>query len=88
MEDLIMKEKNPALYKNKQKEFILKALTDPSFRKMLIKQPEKALGRKNTTQTQKEIKIVLAVVKGIEAQIANIADELLCLNGNGPCGIA
>jgi hypothetical protein len=82
-----MEMKKKASLKKAQKELILKALTDASFRKMLTTDPAKALGKKITPQMANDIKIVLAVVKGIDAQISNLADELLCANG-GPCGIA
>ncbi len=81
-----MNEKNPPAYKKRQKELILKALTDPRFRKLLGSNPVAALGKKVTATQLKEIKIVLAAVKGIEAQISHIADELLCANGG--CGVA
>ncbi len=78
--------KKPAL-KKAQKDLILKALTDASYRRLLATDPAKALGKKITAQIEKEVKMVLAVVKGIDAQISHLADELLCANG-GPCGIA
>lgn len=71
----------------KQKEFIIKALTDPAFRKKLRDNPELTLQKKITPERKKEIGMLLAVVKGIESQISALADELLCANG-GPCGIA
>jgi len=72
----------------RQKELILRALTEPAFRKMLATNPKQALDKKRITPTiKKEIGIVLAIVKGIDAQIAALADQLLCANG-GPCGIA
>ena len=83
-----MAEKRGAEYTQKQREFILKALTDPGFRKELAANPGRALRlREIKPEEQKEVNLVLAAVRGIEAQIANLADELLCANG-GPCGIA
>lgn len=74
--------------KGANKALVVRALTDPKFRKMLTEDPAKALGvAKLTAVKERELKIVLAVVKGIDRQIANLADELLCANG-GPCGIA
>ena len=62
-----------------QRELIIKALTDPKFRKLLAADPAKALGvKKITTEREKEIKLVLATVKGIDVQIGAMADELLC----------
>lgn len=79
--------KTPA-YKKRQKDLILRALTDPKFRKQLAAEPEKALGiGKLKPEMLKDVKMVLAAVKGIDAHIAAIADELLCANGGG-CGIA
>lgn len=70
------------------KALVVRALTDPAFRRLLAEQPAKALGvAKLSAVKEREVKIVLAVVKGIDRQIANLADELLCANG-GPCGIA
>lgn len=75
-------------YKKRQKELILKALTDPKFRKALATNPQEALKQKRlTAEALKEVNLILAAVKGIEAQISALADELLCANG-GPCGIA
>lgn len=82
-----MDEKKTPAYKKRQKELILRALTDPKFRKLLATDPKKALSKDVIGPTiQKEISLVLAAVKGIEAQISHLADELLC--ANGPCGIA
>ncbi len=79
-------EKKDAGFKKRQKELILRALTDPKFRKQLMAEPEKTLGlKKMTPEMLKEVKIVLAAVKGIDAQIAALADELLCANGG--CGV-
>lgn len=61
------------------KELILKALTDARFRRLLAKDPEQALGVEELTEeNKKEIAFVLATVKGIDAQIRHIGDELLC----------
>lgn len=81
-----MAAKRTAGLKKRQKELVLKALTDPVFKRLLAKDPQKALGKKVTATMQKEIAMLLAVIKGIESQISAIADELLCANG-GPCGI-
>lgn len=73
---------------DKNRELICKALIDPAFRKKLKRDPASALGvTELSKENEAEIRLVLAAVKGIEAQIASIADELLCANG-GPCGIA
>jgi hypothetical protein len=78
----------PARYDKKQKALILKALTDPKFRKALAANPAAALGAKiMTPEKRREVALLLAAIKGINAQIAALADELLCANG-GPCGIA
>ena len=69
----------------KNRDMILRALTDRKFRKLLEATPEQTIGRV-TDVKQREISLVLATVRGIEAQIKAIGDELLCLNG--PCGIA
>lgn len=74
--------------KAKNRELVYKALTDPSFRKLLQTQPAKALGV--TTLSPEKAKMVttaLSAIKEIDAKISSIADELLCANG-GPCGIA
>jgi hypothetical protein len=74
--------------KTVNKQLVVKALTDTSFRNMLEKDPKKALGKAKLTEKQAlEVKLVLTAVKGIERQISSLADELLCANG-GPCGIA
>ena len=70
----------------KNRDMILRALTDRKFRKLLEATPDQALGARVTDVKQREISLVLATVRGIEAQIKAIGDELLCLNG--PCGIA
>lgn len=72
--------------KRLNRELVLRALTDPQFRKLLQANPSKAIGKAVTSVRQREIDLVLATVKGIEAHIRLVADELLC--ANGPCGIA
>jgi hypothetical protein len=62
-----------------QRELILKALTEPKFRKLLASSPAEALGVKTiTAETSREIRVILATVKGIDAHIGAMADELLC----------
>jgi hypothetical protein len=81
-------EKKTQAYKRRQKELILRALTEPVFRRMLVTDPAKALGRgRISPEMKKEVSMVLAIVKGIDSQISALADELLCANGGG-CGIA
>ncbi|MGD2248166.1 MAG: hypothetical protein PVF58_07140 [Candidatus Methanofastidiosia archaeon] len=62
-----------------ERELILKALTDPEFRKSLED------GTADITDTTR--KYVLSAVNGINTQVAAAADELLCAYGPGPCGI-
>ena len=72
-----------------QRELVMRALTDPKFRKALQQNPEEALGVKGLEPVnQKEIAVVLALVKGIDAQIAALADELLCAGGGCSIGRA
>jgi len=73
---------------DKNRDMIYKALLDPVFRKRLKRDPAAALGvAEISKENLAEVRMVLAAVKGIENQIASIADELLCANGGG-CGIA
>jgi hypothetical protein len=75
-------------YRERQKKLIVRALTDPKFRVLLEKSPEKALNvDKLSAENVKEVKFILASVKGIRTQISSLADQLLCANGGG-CGIA
>ncbi len=68
----------------KQRQMVLRALTDAKFRKMLQTDPKTALSlEKVTPEIQKEIRMVLAAVKGIHTQIGAIAHELLCAYGVG-----
>jgi hypothetical protein len=70
------------------RDLILRALTDRSFRKLLETSPQRALNMARVTDVNKsEIRMVLATVRGLEAQIRSVGDELLCLTGP-PCGIA
>jgi CHAT domain-containing protein len=65
--------------KEKQRQMVLRALTEPKFRKLLETNPRAALEVETiTADMEKEIRLVLAAVKGINAQISAIADELLC----------
>lgn len=81
-------ERKTGAYKKRQKELIMRALTDPKFRKLLASNPEQALEQRQISVTmRKEIDFILATVKGIEAHISALSDSLLCANG-GPCGIA
>jgi hypothetical protein len=73
--------------RKRKTDLILKALTDPKFRKLLEKNPTKATGIAKPTRAQlKEVKKVLAYAARVEKQIGSLADELLCANGG--CGIA
>jgi hypothetical protein len=68
--------------KKANKELILRALSDPKFRKQLDSDPLKALGKRSLTAVQKrEVEMVLAAVKGIEMQMNIMADQLLCACG-------
>jgi hypothetical protein len=70
------------------KKLIVKALTDPRFRRMLVTNPQKALGVTRLSAVNKrEIELVVKTVRGIESQISSMADYLLCVT-DGPCGIA
>ena len=68
------------------RDLVLRALTDRRFRKLLEEDPARALGKAPTDINQREVRLVLATIRGLEAQIKSVGDELLCLNG--PCGIA
>ena len=82
-----LKRKKPASRKGVNKKLILKALTEPNFRKLLKENPKKALGiHEITVGQEREINLILSMVKGIDSQIASVADNLLCVNGD-PCGI-
>jgi hypothetical protein len=63
---------------------ILRALTDQSFRDALETNPQAVLGRPLSASNQHEIRLVLAVVKGIEAQIKFLGEELHCLSDVPP----
>lgn len=74
--------------KKVNREMVVKALTEPKFRRLLMTNPAAALGKKKLTEVQlTEVKLVLATVKGIDRQIGSLADELLCANGGGGCSI-
>jgi len=74
--------------KSVNKKMVIQALTDKKFRKLLREKPAKALGKKKLSRIEaKEVDMVLAVIKGIDRQIASLADELLCANGGGGCAI-
>ncbi|EAT58184.1 hypothetical protein [Chlorobium ferrooxidans] len=85
-----MPEKKSRSEQQRQKDLILRALTDPKFRTLLQENPVKALEiSKLTSETKKEIQFILAAVKGINTQISALADQLLCVTGGGGgCGIA
>jgi hypothetical protein len=77
----------PSAEKQKlNRDLVLRALTDRKLRKTLEDNPRLAIGKQVTEAHQREIRLVLAAVRGIEAHIRAVGDELLCLNG--PCGIA
>lgn len=70
-----------------KRELILKALTDPKYRKRLETDPAAAMGLRSVSETQRrEIALVLAAVRGIDRQIGQMADQLLC--NNGGCSVA
>jgi len=75
-------------FTKRQKDLIIKALTDVNFRNQLQKDPQKALGTKTFDAAKKTgVAKILKIVQEIESKISQLADELLCANG-GPCGIA
>lgn len=68
--------------KKANKELILKALTDPKFRKQLASNAPAALGKKELNDVQqKEVEMILVTVTSIEAQVNRMADKLLCACG-------
>ena len=65
--------------KEESKKLMLKALVDPEFRKTLREKPEEALHVEKITDFEKhEIKLLLAVIEGIDYQINALSDEVLC----------
>lgn len=78
----------PGVRPGVNKQLVVRALTDPGFRKMLAVDPQKALGVSELSAVnEREVAFVLDLVKNIVAWINSLADQLLCANG-GPCGIA
>jgi alpha-galactosidase len=63
---------------------ILRALTDVTFRDALDTNPQAVLGRHMSDSNQHEIRLVLAAVRGMEAQIKALGDELHCLSETPP----
>lgn len=64
--------------KIKERELILKALTDPEFRRRL----------ETDTNIDEHIRnSILGAVRGITTQVAAAADLILCMPPPGPCGI-
>jgi hypothetical protein len=80
-------EKPSAERQKGNRDMILRALTDRKYRKLLEEKPEEALGARVSDVQRREVSLVLATVRGLEAQIKAVGDELLCLEGP-PCGIA
>jgi hypothetical protein len=80
-------EKPSAERQKGNRDMILRALTDRKYRKLLEEKPEEALGARVSDIQQREVSLVLATIRGLEAQIKAVGDELLCLEGP-PCGIA
>jgi hypothetical protein len=73
--------------REKNKNMLMKALTDPKFRELLKSSPQKALGLKTITDKNKqEIAKITQLVSKFESDLASLADQLLCANGGG-CGI-
>ncbi len=64
--------------KSQERELILKALTDPGFRRSLETDPRMDERTRN---------IILGTISGINAQVAAAGDQILCAPGPGPCGI-
>ncbi len=80
--------KTSAAKKRANKALVVKALTDPKFRKLLEEKPTVAMGVKSLSAAQDaEIRLVLATIKGINAQISAVSDQLLCISIGGLCGI-
>jgi hypothetical protein len=74
------------------KKLVLRALTEPKFRKMLREAPQEVLNMGEIKGGQSEIDLLLAVLNGIDTQIIALSDRLLCTNSSNegnlePCGI-
>jgi hypothetical protein len=69
------------------KKLVLKALTDPKFRKMLEENPLKAAELAQISGGVAEVYSILSVVRGIDYQVDKVRDELLCVNSGTSCGI-
>ncbi len=77
-----MAEKKIPRDRTRQKDLIIRALTDPKFREVLAKNPREALHvERISPELQKEIIMLLASVRGIESHISILADQILCLGG-------
>lgn len=73
----------------RHKELILRALTDPNFRRELEDNPERVMGHEISREARLEIDMVLKLIEDIDSQIMEMADKLLCNGGGGGgCGIA
>ncbi|MGE5342817.1 MAG: hypothetical protein ACM3SY_15195 [Candidatus Omnitrophota bacterium] len=65
---------------------VLRALTDPKFRKMLEENPLEAAELAQITGGIAEVNSILSAVQSIGTQIYTVGDELLC--STDPCKIS
>ncbi len=69
------------------KKLVLKALTDPKFRKMLEENPMEAAEMAGIKGGVTEVEDILNATYRVESQIGDIKDLLLCVDPPGSCGI-
>lgn len=61
------------------RELIIRAITDPTFRKQLEHSPKEALGlREFTERNRTEVRAILDAVAKIDGMVSGTADMLLC----------
>jgi hypothetical protein len=68
-----------------KKQLVLKALTDPKFRKLLEENPMAAMEMAEVKGGYVDSKSILAVVGEIENTVSQVGEQILCTSGGGGC---
>jgi hypothetical protein len=71
-----------------KKQLVLRALTDPKFRKLLEENPMAAMEMADVKGGYVDSKAILLAVVEVENTVSRIGEEILCTSGGaGCCGI-
>ena len=71
-----------------RRQILAKAITDPSFRRKLLKNPEAVFGRKLSPVDKAGLERVKKMLSALDDIVTSLAGEVLCGGGGGCGGLA